>query len=481
MARGFILVPLYLHYLGAEIYGIWLATGNILAWLGLVDPGVGGIFQQQAAKALGENNNKKIGHIIWTSLMLSMAIVAIVLLLGLAIVPWLGQILPVPSENLPQLKLAFSWMVLGNALMLASFATNGVLLGLHNTASAGIISTLGSLVNFTVIIIAFIHGFGLVSFGIGVCTHGIVANVGNLIILLSYKHKVRNVKITASYKYLKEIGKLFSFTSFSKISSTISRNLDKFVIAKFISPESAVMLGVTQKAMELSSTMLQRVGPAFLPSLSHLFGENKANKYNGIIKSLVYIHIALLIIIFGGYISLNERFVILWVGKEYFGGQTLTILFAASFSVLTINSAFSYFVMSMEKIKEAAKINFLDSFLRVVLLLIFISLGFGIYSPAIATILAGIFSSFLLLGRILVNELLITLNKTKNFTIVAIVSFGFTITYGLIIWELNSIKNWLSFSLYLFGYLSFAIALQLLFLVPVRKIVISYYVKLIRS
>lgn len=47
MMVGIILVPIYLVYIPKDLYGYWLATGNILTIISLLDPGIGGVVTQK--------------------------------------------------------------------------------------------------------------------------------------------------------------------------------------------------------------------------------------------------------------------------------------------------------------------------------------------------------------------------------------------------------------------------------------------------
>ena len=49
MMGGIILVPIYLVYIPKDLYGYWLATGNILTIISLLDPGIGGVVTQKVS------------------------------------------------------------------------------------------------------------------------------------------------------------------------------------------------------------------------------------------------------------------------------------------------------------------------------------------------------------------------------------------------------------------------------------------------
>ena len=61
IVNSIILLPFYLHKIDASTLGVWLATGNILAWMTLIDPGVGDVLQQKVAELRGRNENGEIG------------------------------------------------------------------------------------------------------------------------------------------------------------------------------------------------------------------------------------------------------------------------------------------------------------------------------------------------------------------------------------------------------------------------------------
>ena len=83
VVQGLLLVPLYLSYIPVEIYGAWLASGNILAWISAIDPGLTIVLQQQTSTFYGAGELKKVGKLIGSGLILSCLILMIALFLGL--------------------------------------------------------------------------------------------------------------------------------------------------------------------------------------------------------------------------------------------------------------------------------------------------------------------------------------------------------------------------------------------------------------
>ena len=56
IVQGLLLIPLSIHFLGDRLYGFWLATGGVLAWISMVDLGVSAVTLQRCAAAFGRKD-----------------------------------------------------------------------------------------------------------------------------------------------------------------------------------------------------------------------------------------------------------------------------------------------------------------------------------------------------------------------------------------------------------------------------------------
>lgn len=64
--RGLVLVPLYLKFIDIKLYGAWLASGNVIVWLALMNPGLNELLRQQVAKFYGKKDWNNLGKVIGT-------------------------------------------------------------------------------------------------------------------------------------------------------------------------------------------------------------------------------------------------------------------------------------------------------------------------------------------------------------------------------------------------------------------------------
>src|ERR1700710_215656 len=88
--NSIVLLPLYIKHIDSATLGIWLATGNILAWITLTDPGVGDVLQQKIAELSGKKLFAEIQKTIGSGLMASGIILVISMLAGFVFYFMLG-------------------------------------------------------------------------------------------------------------------------------------------------------------------------------------------------------------------------------------------------------------------------------------------------------------------------------------------------------------------------------------------------------
>ena len=63
IVNGIVLTPLYLACIPERTFGAWLATGNIVAWLTLIDPGINQVVQQRVAAAHAREDRAALGRL----------------------------------------------------------------------------------------------------------------------------------------------------------------------------------------------------------------------------------------------------------------------------------------------------------------------------------------------------------------------------------------------------------------------------------
>ena len=78
--QGLLLIPLYLHYLGDRLYGFWLATGGVLAWISMLDLGASAVTLQRCAAAYGRKDLATVTSYFWHGVVVTAGVMTIFLI-----------------------------------------------------------------------------------------------------------------------------------------------------------------------------------------------------------------------------------------------------------------------------------------------------------------------------------------------------------------------------------------------------------------
>lgn len=97
---GFLLVPITLNYVDSETYGIWMTLSTMIAWISFFDIGINNGLKNKLAEAFVHKDYKLCRKYISTTYAILTLIFSVVMVLLLAVTPYLDwpQILHLPAE-----------------------------------------------------------------------------------------------------------------------------------------------------------------------------------------------------------------------------------------------------------------------------------------------------------------------------------------------------------------------------------------------
>ena len=384
---GVVLVPIYLKFIPLDLYGAWLATGNILVLITIIDPGLSQVLMRQVGVAYGQNDKKSIQEFIISGSIITLFVVIFVIATAMIITDYIPSWLNLKEDiDIVTLKKAFVLASLGSALMIFSFTFTSINQGLQASLSIGIIFVVISVLRIGIIIILLYQGFGLLSIAVGQLIMGSGLLVGNIGYL---SWRIINDKIAISFS-LKALPKLVNFVSFvflSKMSVIICQKIDLFIVARLLGPESSVMLKLTRTAPDLSRHFVERPVIAFMPSLAQLVGSGGIEKAKTVILRLARLMLWLLGILLGGFVAMNDDFVRLWVGPQLFAGHVVGLAISVGFFLLVGTSILGNFCFVLGNIKAKSLAEFVQSLLYI-FLIVFGTRYFGLIGCVFAPLIA---------------------------------------------------------------------------------------------
>jgi O-antigen/teichoic acid export membrane protein len=381
--NSLILLPFYLKKIDASTLGVWLATGNILAWMTLVDPGVGDVLQQKIAELKGKNHHTEIGKTIGSGLIAAGGILLISVIAGFVFYFLIGAIINKDVTKYPNLQIALFISIISTGMSLVSFSMSGINQGMHNASQVAISSILANVLFLVTNLLLLILGFGVISIAFSNLCRALFINIYNFsTIKISLKRD--GINIIFQGEHFKKFIRIFSFTSLASIIGGFSASMDTIVLARFISPAMITIFEINKRPIQLTQSMVGRHSVALMPIVSHANGKNDKQ---GII-SLINIHFkyySYAALFVGLIFCLDYRDLIsAWTGNGRYAGNQVIYLLVANFFFGLIG----YFMANMGYALGDIKMNSLVNIAKgigVGIMLYVVGKNYGI--PGILTVM----------------------------------------------------------------------------------------------
>jgi O-antigen/teichoic acid export membrane protein len=330
IASGLVLVPLTIGAVGARSYGLWLATGELLGYAGMVDLGVLGVLPWMVAEADGRRDRARLRQLVANA-----ATVGAIVGVGYAIIAgllWMlvPVVLSVPVGDRSTLGGPLLLLVAVTAVAYPLRTFTAVLTGLQDALFNGILGVAQSATHFAVASIGLWRGWGLYALALASAA-SIVVSVGaslarTLVIapdLLTGwpRPRVSTISVLLS----NGIGVWIAGFGWRLVAASTS-----MVIAVVGRTEWVAIYACTSKLGSVSTQLAWVLPDSGLVGLSQLHGEGQPQaRLGAVVMMIIRLHLVLAGATACGVLVFNPAFVTAWVGPEYYGGHALNIWLAA--------------------------------------------------------------------------------------------------------------------------------------------------------
>ena len=106
----------------------------------------------------------------------------------------------------------------------------------------------------------------------------------------------------------------------------MQQSAQPLLVGAVLGGSAAAVYGITQCSIVTANLLVTRLGGAFLPSFTHLFGEGRLDRCRQVIQQFSSANALLASLVMGGILAFNQAFVGLWVGPELYAGDHVTAL-----------------------------------------------------------------------------------------------------------------------------------------------------------
>lgn len=365
--NGILVIPLYLHYIDSSMYGAWLATGNILSWITIVDPGVGNVILQRIGFAIGKNDKDEIGLAITSGTIISLLLFIICVIAGFVVSFFISNIANIDLKYREDIVSAFRIGVIGTACSLLSNTFTNIVLAYQKTKLHGIFVNVIMLLSVVVTVILLFNNFGVYALAYNSLFTGAVTLAYSIVMTLILV-KRHAVKLSFQMKYLKSFSQIFAYTFSSRLFDTLASNIDLILVSRYLGPNYVTALDLSRRPMKIITGIANNVSISMLPALSHLFGTGDKVRIREVTIRICSIVVWLSGMIICGFIIFNHSFVNNWVGDKFWVGTFNNNILCVSFFLLGIGYNLSNITHSMGDIKNNSLISVVRNVVYLVLL-----------------------------------------------------------------------------------------------------------------
>lgn len=364
--QGFIVTPLALLHVSESLFGAWLATGNILAWITLADPGVSRIIQQRVAYIFGRRDIEHLSETIGTGMVLGTA----VSLLPLLAVPLSGPLvgtLDLPAAEYATLVFAFQLALVGTALSIATYAPAAVNHGLQLSLSAGMSYCVGAVAGIIATIALLGAGVGLIAIPLGMITRAAIMLLGNLAAMWFWYVRHVGWRFMIRGEEMRKYRSLSALTFIERLGHALLSQSDAYLIARVESNTAVTQYAMTGRAYDPVRMSSERFAPALLSGLAHMAGEGQTSRLLEVILRLINLSAFMVSVGAACVVALNFAFVDLWLGPGIFGGQSLTVALAVFVVTSVIFGSLAEIVFAVGGVGNVELMRAAEGIVRVIL------------------------------------------------------------------------------------------------------------------
>ena len=466
--QGLLLIPLYVHFIGDRMYGLWLASGGVLAWLSFIDMGIGGLLIQRVSSAYGRQDHKQVADYFVNGLVvygaLDLVFCSLVLGLSFFIADWFGA----KGEEAYLLRACFQLAGIAAGAEFLNNCLRGFAQALLRPLFP-IICIIGfRILGLAVIVLLLYQDYGLWAIPIGLLVNTIP------VLLLNGYYSVRLIrKLGKGWRISKNIIRDFYRLSpaliAGRIGNSMVNNIEPTLIAIILRPELATAFVITRRAADMVEQLLQVINASTFPSFVNLYAEGDIKKSQCAVSMIMTLIFGVGLVGFGTYVAGNRAFVHLWVRPGHFLGEVLVLLMALGLLMMVISQIFSRLLIATGDIAYPSWLTLGEALTRVILMIVFLCV-FGLVGLPLGMIVSCTVFLLIYYRRFKTK---LPLRFFQNWTwLRPWMSLG--LLFPVCFWfgrQAPIFESWLGLGIYLLGISSVLMVLLLLFYPGLRSLI----------
>lgn len=350
---GFVSLPLFNRYLGADLYGLWVLVSSATALMYIFDIGFASAVTQKIVYFVNRKNTKKVNSVISTALVIYSVLGSLIALVTMGIAyfyhPDLKHLLNPLEFKLIVLLVGFSI-----ALEFPFKAFAGIAAAHLRFDLISLYRIFFKIIGFIVTLTLLLNGFKLVSIAI---TGFVISILSSASFVLMGRYIYKQMELSWNLVSKETFDELFSFSMWAFLIDTnlaIKNRIDIFFIGSFISLSAVTTYYASVRLVDYSVELLYKMLGITLPTLAGhaASGDNDQFRADLLLINRINTYAYVLVVVF--FIFTGKSILFYWLGQGFNyeqAYQVLVILILGRLSTLVVDGyGISLYAKSKHKI-----------------------------------------------------------------------------------------------------------------------------------
>ena len=294
LVNGIVLVPFYFQYMSLSTYGAWLASGNVVAMLGMLESGLSIVITQKLSVAYKNNDTKLFSLLAGANILSAIIISLTILFTGLIISFFVADFINADLSIKRDITVAFIIALAASTLSITSSLFGAFPQVWQDTKTVGVIGIITSIIGIISTIIYLLIGLGVIALALAYFTRALLNFICQSIwILIKWRggnFPKPKYNLTVLFKLLKDC----FYPFMSKLATVMMNNSQSFIISTFINPGMAAIYDITQKVMIVLSNFVNMTNVSFFALYSLTFASKDRIEINSLVKKIANIFMIIL-------------------------------------------------------------------------------------------------------------------------------------------------------------------------------------------
>lgn len=348
------MVPITLHYLNVERYGIWLTLSSIIGWFYILDIGLGNGLRNKFTEALAKGDKELAKTYVSTTYAILGIIIGLFYILFLIVNPFLNwvKILNTPQDLLNELNLLVFIVITFFCLQFLLKLIGTILIADQKPAASDLIGVVSSLISLLIIyILSKTTDGSLLYLGTVFMLVPVVVFLLASVVLFKGKYKefLPSIK-KVDFKHGRELYTLGIKFFIIQISGIIIYSTSNIIITQILGPAEVTPYNIAYKYFNTVMMFFMIIMTPFWSGFTEAFNKNDIDWIKTTMKklnlfSVGVITLVVLMIVFADIIYK------IWVGDQVKVPFLLTVFMGLYVMILSWGAPFVFFMNGVGKIK----------------------------------------------------------------------------------------------------------------------------------